>query len=303
MLFRSLDDTYILTRVVANSATWISAGGGTGTFNALTVTTTADIGTDLTVGGSAIIGDSFEMTAGMFLVEANDNIADVIYLHTDGGIAESITLHAEQSTLADAIEFTATLGGITANANIAAANAIALNALDAAGGILATSNTGGFTIANADGPFTLTTGTAAIDIGRDAFAKDIVIGNDTGVSTLTLVAGTGGMTLDADGIVDIVPATDTQAAATGTVNANVGVTTHTGLTTASAATQVFTITNAVCTVGSAILVSASNLGANDAQMTVTRVTPGAGTFDVTLTNNGAAALNGDVIITFWIIAV
>jgi len=37
-------------------------------------------------------------------------------------------------------------------------------------------------------------------------------------------------------------------------------------------------------------------------MTVTRVTPGAGSFTVTLTNNGAAALNGDVLITFWIIA-
>jgi hypothetical protein len=96
--------------------------------------------------------------------------------------------------------------------------------------------------------------------------------------------------------------TSTAAAATGTVNANVGVTTHTGLTTASAASQVFTITNSICTAGSAILVSASNLGANDAQMTVTRVTPGAGSFTVTLTNNGAAALNGDVIITFFIIA-
>ena len=45
-----------------------------------------------------------------------------------------------------------------------------------------------------------------------------------------------------------------------------------------------------------------NKGANDAQMTVTRVEPAAGSFIVTGTNNGAAALNGDVIISFWILA-
>ena len=47
--------------------------------------------------------------------------------------------------------------------------------------------------------------------------------------------------------------------------------------------------------------TAANEGANDAQMTVMRVKRGAGTFDVTLKNNGAAALNGNVTITFHII--
>jgi len=142
----------------------------------------------------------------------------------------------------------------------------------------------------------------AVNIGTGAAARPVTVGSTNTTSATTIQSGTGGISLEAAGIVDVVPAVDSQAAATSTVDANVGVSTFTGLTTASAAAQVFTITNSVCTVGSGILVSASNLGANDAQMTVTRVTPGAGSFTVTLTNSGAAALNGDVLITFWILA-
>jgi hypothetical protein len=36
-------------------------------------------------------------------------------------------------------------------------------------------------------------------------------------------------------------------------------------------------------------------------MTVQRVNPGAGSFTVTTKNNGAAALNGDVFISFWVL--
>jgi len=146
------------------------------------------------------------------------------------------------------------------------------------------------------------TGTGAASFGANAVAHTTTIGTTTGAADTTIQSGTGGISIEAAGIVDMVPATASVAGVALTINANVGVGTFTGQTTASAASQVFTITNSVCTVGSAILVSASNLGGNDAQMTVTRVTPGAGSFTVTLTNNGAAALNGDVIITFWIIA-
>ena len=50
-----------------------------------------------------------------------------------------------------------------------------------------------------------------------------------------------------------------------------------------------------------MLVTASNLGANDAQMTVTRVVPALGSLTVTVKNNGAAALNGDVNLNFWVV--
>jgi len=35
-------------------------------------------------------------------------------------------------------------------------------------------------------------------------------------------------------------------------------------------------------------------------MTITRVVPAAGSFVVSCTNNGAAALNGNCVLTFWI---
>ena len=43
-----------------------------------------------------------------------------------------------------------------------------------------------------------------------------------------------------------------------------------------------------------------NLGANDAQMTLQRVKQLAGSMELYVKNNGAAALNGNVVISFWI---
>ena len=77
-----------------------------------------------------------------------------------------------------------------------------------------------------------------------------------------------------------------------------GYATFTGFTTAAAATQEFSLVSDLIAEGYGILISAANSGANDAQMTVTRVEIADGIATVTLTNSGAAALNGDVIISF-----
>ncbi|MDX1532861.1 MAG: hypothetical protein R3230_01490 [Nitrosopumilaceae archaeon] len=225
------------------------------------------------------------MSAGTTTITSDTDAAQAIYLHADGGTSETIQLHADQGTGVASINLLSDVGGITLNAaGLASEDAINLSA--AAGGI------------DMD---------AALQINIDSSesaADAIVIDASDAAGGININAGTGGIDLNAGGIVSMTPATDVQASptATATINANVGVATFTGFTTASAASQVFTITNAVCTAASAILVSVSNLGGNDAQMTVTRVTPGAGSFTVTTVNNGAAALNGDVIITFWIIA-
>ena len=213
----------------------------------------------------------------------------------------------------NAIAHTVTIGNVTG------ATGVAINS--GTGGIaLASTGTGDITIdsddtvlVDADGVLELNSSGGAINIGNDAdaqavnvgtgaAARPVTVGSTNTTSATTIQSGTGGISIEAAGIVDMVPATDTQAAAAVTINANVGVGTFTGLTTAAAASQVLTVTNSVCTVGSAILCSLSNLGANDAQMTITRVTPGAGSFTVTATNNGAASLNGNLILTFWIIA-
>jgi len=100
----------------------------------------------------------------------------------------------------------------------------------------------------------------------------------------------------------MVAGTDSQAAAACTSNTNVFACTFTGIVTASAAAQIFTITNSKATTTCQIVgLTMSNEGANDAQMTITRVKRQAGSILVTGTNNGAAALNGNVTITGWII--
>lgn len=152
--------------------------------------------------------------------------------------------------------------------------------------------TGINTNVNANTNINTGTSTGTVSIGN-ALATAI---NMATVGTITLASN--GAT---GGLVSVTPATDTQASPTATsvLNVKQGVATFTGFTTAAAASQVFTITNALVAATSGILVSAGNTGANDAQMTVQRVTPGAGSFTVTVKNNGAAALNGNVIISFW----
>jgi hypothetical protein len=134
------------------------------------------------------------------------------------------------------------------------------------------------------------TSTASVNIGNAA--SDLV----SVTSASGLVVSTGGLSsFDAD--------TDTQASPTAatTLNTNIGACTFTGFTTASAASQNFTITNSLVSATSLILCNISNEGANDAKMTVTRINRGAGSFVVTATNNGSQALNGNLTVTFWVL--
>jgi hypothetical protein len=135
-----------------------------------------------------------------------------------------------------------------------------------------------------------------------AAASAIVLSASDAAGGIDLNTGGGEITLSSSGFVSMVPGTASVAGNGLTLSTNVGVATFTGQTTASGAEIDLTITNTLATAGSAIFVSAANLGANDAQMTVTRVTPASGSFVVRLSNEGAAALNGDIILSFWVFA-
>ena len=142
----------------------------------------------------------------------------------------------------------------------------------------------------------------ALNLGTGAAAKAVALGSTNTTSATTIQAGSGGIVLTpALGIMTAAPLEASVAGVSLTASANLASCTFTGQTTASAAEQVFTITNTICTTTSMLFVTASNLGANDAQMTVTRVEPKAGSIEVTLSNEGAAALNGNVVINFWLI--
>lgn len=141
-------------------------------------------------------------------------------------------------------------------------------------------------------------------LGTGGGVKTVTIGSNFGASSTTIQSGTGGIDINNTGLVAMTTGNATAASPTATVAiaVNVGKATFTGFTTASTASQVFTVTNALITVTSPLLVTAHNEGANDAQMTVMRVKALAGSMEVTLKNNGAQALNGNVIITFWVVS-
>lgn len=143
----------------------------------------------------------------------------------------------------------------------------------------------------------------AINVGTGAAARTITVGNVTGATAVNINSGTGGINLSSAGIFTLDAATDTQGSPTAasTLNVNVGSVTFTGFTTAAAGTQDFTITNALVTTSSQILCTVCNEGANDAQMQIMRITRAAGSFVVKTKNQGAAALNGNVTITFMVL--
>lgn len=148
------------------------------------------------------------------------------------------------------------------------------------------------------------TGVKTIHFGDGAIGNIITIGSTSAAASTTIQAGTGGIALSAAGIVTVAAATDSHASptATATVNANVGKATFTGFTTASAATQAFVVNCSKVVTGSeAILVTVTNKkNVNDAQMSLVACVTEAGKFTVDTKNNGTQALDGDVVISFWV---
>ena len=146
-----------------------------------------------------------------------------------------------------------------------------------------------------------------IDSAEAILGAVTIQASDAGAGGVVIAAGDGGISLittPTNGLVAITPEAAGEASPNDTVviDSRVGVATFTGFTTAAAAEQAFTITNAYSTVGCGVFCTVSNTGVNDSQMCLTRVdTHTAGTMVVTTQNFGAAALNGACIISFWII--
>lgn len=280
---------------------------------------------NVTVTGAGI-DLTLSSAGGSILMESTEDAALAIRLHANGGVSETIQLHSDLGTSVGSINLLSDVGGITLTATgLASADAINLEALaggidmdaalqiniassqNAADAVRIIASAGGIDIdavgaAGEDIVITNTGGSASI-VATEAAADAIVLNASNAAGGIDLLTGGGEISISSAGNVTMVAVADTQASpsATSVINAHVGAATFTGFTTASAAAQVFTITNSLVSATSQIFVSAANEGANDAQMTVTRVLRGAGTFDVTLTNNGAAALNGNVTIVFWVI--
>lgn len=217
------DDSYILTSIVANVATWINAGGGSGIFNSLDVTTTAYIGTDLSVGGvveidsldrgmlqsddSGIIS-SINGTNGQVLIAATGADAAWATLTTDGSVAFttgantlgiSVTGAAASTFPTDAGTATPVLGATTiaggTNVNTSAAGATVTVDVDAnptfASGLTVSAGITSIT-ANTNAPqeiYLHGTGGAAGTI-------EIYSQFGTGIDSVTLESAIGGISIE-----------------------------------------------------------------------------------------------------------
>lgn len=312
-------------------ATSIDIDAGTGACSILSNATDHTVTFGSTTGVSAMTVQAgtgtMTLTAGGAL-DANVVGAvtvDGVSFSVDGTTASNVTVTGagEDLTLG------AVGGSVVIDGSEAIVTAVGITASDVAGGITLTSGTAG-TVQTTTGAATIdgasfsidsttasnvTVTGASEDLSLTAVGGSVVIDGSEAVATavgitasdaaggITCTTGTGGFNVSSGGLIDLTPATDSQATPTAasTMNVNIGVATFTGYTTASAGTQTFTITNSLVSTSSGILVTVANQGANDAQLEIRRVTPLAGSFTVALVNSGSQALNGDVTISFMVL--
>jgi len=196
---------------------------------------------------------------------------DINILNTGG----SVVISATEST-ADSIKIESTAGGI----DILASGASAGEDIDI-----------------------IATGSSVNITATEAVANAIVLSASNAAGGIDITTGGGSIDLSSAGAVTMVAnaASVASPTASSTQNFNVGAATFTGFTTASAGTQTFTITNSLVSATSQLFVSIANEGTNDARMQIQRVKRLAGSFEVYTINAGAAALNGNTTITWWVI--
>lgn len=290
-------------RAAGTMALNIMTGTGTKTANL----GNADAGTTFNIDAVTLINDSVNANTSINTGTSTGTVA------IGNALATAITADAVAISLdaTDASNFTVTgaanltlassAGAVIVDSGLNAVEAIYLHANAGASETIRIRSDQGTSATSVDiesdvGGISLVAGLSA--------ANAIVINATGGAGGIDISTGGGSVDISSSGFVTMAPATDTQASPTAasTLNVNVGAATFTGFTTASAASQVFTITNSIITTSSKIFVTVCNEGANDAQMTVMRVKRLAGSMEVTCTNNGAAALNGNVTVNFWVIA-
>lgn len=295
--------------------------------------TVTGAGIDLTLDSAAgrVVLDGGEAAADALSITASDVAGGItaaagtggIIVDTTGAISLDAAAASNYSVSGAGIDLTllSAAGRVIIDGGEAAVNAVTIGATDAAGGIDINAGTGGITIDSGDAisidavaASNITTTGAGIDLTLSSVGGSLVLDADEASATaigitasdaaggITLTAGTGGIIMSSGGNVQIAPVTASVAGVSTTANGRVFKCTFTGQTTASGATEDFTITNSASGAGDGIFVTVANAGSNDAKMTLERVNvETAGTIIVETQNNGSAALNGNVIISGWII--
>ena len=245
---KTLNDAWVLTSIVANSANWLSIGGGAGVFSSLTVTGNANIGT--AAGAIVDIGNGTGATA--VNIEAgsgNVNIATVagsIHLSSDSTLNLDATTSINLNTTPVINIGTGLTSSVTTIGNV-----VALSAVNMLVG------TGNFTLNGVAGStYTIgaATTTGTIAIGGTAQTGAITLGNSTGAQTVNLgVGGTGVKTVNiaTGAAANVTTIGTTTAASTVTLN------TPTGTQVIAANGLVATVGNITATNGNVVLSTAA----------------------------------------------
>ncbi len=273
-------------------------GTGVGSVNLL-----SDVGgiTLTATGLASADAINFEATAGGIDMDAalqinitsSQNAADAIRILSSAG---GMDIDAVGSAGED-INILNTGGSVVISATESAADSIVLNSTAGGIDILASGAAAGEDID------IIATGSSINITATEAVANAIVLTASNAAGGIDITTGGGSVDISSSGFVTMVAnaASVASPTASSTQNFNVGAATFTGFTTASSGTQTFTITNSLVSATSQLFVSIANEGANDAKMTILRVKRLAGSFEVYTINNGAAALNGNLTITWWLI--
>lgn len=278
---------WIETSIINNSANWLElvASGGAGVFSSLLVTP-----------GPTSITGSFTLIAGTNAVSIGADAAD--HATTIGSLTGSSAMLLQNGTGGFIID------GV--GSSIYAIGPSTTTGLILIGGV---AQTGTITLGNSTAAQTVTiaagaTGVKTLNLANDSTANIISIGNTQTGGSISLgsamTTGTIAIGSATSGLVTMPPVVVTAAGTTVINSVRVGQAVYTGNVTGAAATVVLTLTNTLITATSSLMISVANLGANDAQMTIQRIQPGAGTCAITLKNNGAAALNGNIAVDFWV---
>lgn len=124
------NDSYILTSVVNNSASWINAGGGGGIFSSLTVNGTTNLNGATTIAsGAGAINIGTDAVAKAITI-GNGTVAT--------GLAITVGANSSVTTVGAGVDYSITSGGgsVLIEAGEAVATAIAISTTSAGGGIL-----------------------------------------------------------------------------------------------------------------------------------------------------------------------
>jgi hypothetical protein len=237
---------WILARIVSNASDWVTSPviGGAGVFTSLDITSgslTIDSGAggidvnsgafsvdnsgnvvtnNITVNGTATIAGDFDLTSAALIdLTSTLNAAPSIALTANGGANEQILLHSVQGTSATSIDIVSDLGGVHVEGNANSSSAIVLDAANAAGGITLSAGTNGIGLSAVNGAIALSSGTGGINIGVDAAAHAIVLGNSTGATSIALNVGTGALNLGTNAIAHVVTIGNVTGATAVNINA------------------------------------------------------------------------------------